>query len=239
MLENRAADISYSPSPDKEVMMITVDEVKKNHKLNVLIETAHRHLGIIGYTEHGFRHAAVVSQRAGKILAQMGKDKRLVELAKIAGFMHDCGNSVNRNDHAHTAAILAYDILNEMGMPIEDVAEVIGAIGNHHETYGLPVSDIAAALIIADKSDVDRSRVRKTGDVEHDIHDRVNYAVHKSNVIVKPDSNEIEIAIIIDQTISSVMEYFETFLGRMQLCRKACAYFEYNFELVINGVRLS
>ncbi|MFP4458339.1 MAG: HD domain-containing protein [Candidatus Zixiibacteriota bacterium] len=222
-----------------EDKIIKIDDIMKNHKLRTLIETAHRQLGVIGYTEHGFRHAAVVSDRSGKILAQLGKPKRTVELARIAGYMHDCGNAISRHDHARTGGIIAYDILNEIGMPIEEIAEVVSAIGNHHETYGLPVSDIAAATIIADKSDVHKSRVRKSGDVEHDIHDRVNHAVKRTNILVHSDERTLELSIVIDTEIASMMQYFETFLERMVLSRLASEYLGLTFELVINGTRLS
>ena len=219
--------------------MITFDDVKQNDKVTTLISTADAQLGVVGYTEHGFRHASIVSSRASKMLAQLGKDKRIIELAQIAGYMHDIGNSVNREDHARTGALLAYNLLLEMGMPIAEVAEIIAAVGNHHEVHGLPVSDIAAALIIADKSDVHHSRVRKTGDVEHDIHDRVNFAVKKTNVMIRTEESVLELSVIIDTEIATLMQYFETFLVRMVLCRKAAEYLKLKFELIINGVRLS
>jgi metal-dependent HD superfamily phosphatase/phosphodiesterase len=186
-----------------------------------------------------FRHAEVVSLRASRILTGLNKTERQIELASIAGYMHDIGNSISREGHARTGAMLSYNILNNMGMPVREVAEIISAIGNHHEDVGIPVSDIAAALIIADKSDVHQSRVRKEGDVEHDIHDRVNFAAKHSTVEVDTDRNRIELSIITDTHIASVMQYFETFLERMIMSRKAANFLGLTFELVINGIRLS
>jgi len=180
-----------------------------------------------------------VAFRASKILEILGESPRVIELTKIAGQLHDIGNSINREDHARTGALLSFDILQKMGMPIEEVAEVIAAIGNHHEENGYPVSKISAAIILADKSDVHYSRVRVDGDIENDIHDRVNYAAQDSNVEVYTDRKVFELSIKIDTEIASAKQYFQIFMKRMVMCELAAKLLGLKFEIVINGVRLS
>ena len=196
----------------------------------------------LGFTEHSVRHSGIVSKWAGEILDSIGAEQRRVELAQIAGYLHDIGNSVNREDHAQSGALLAYNILTRMGMPYKEAAEIMMAIGNHDEQQGLPVSDITAALIIADKADVHKSRVRTNitrmsmGNLN--IHDRVNLAAEKSFVHVDEKTNEIILNITINTDLCPVMDYFEIYFKRMQLCRRAAAFLGKTFALVINGVRL-
>ncbi|MCD6417233.1 HD domain-containing protein [bacterium] len=218
--------------------MILLSDIKQNEKVKMLLTHADRNLCVIGYTEHGFRHADIVSERAGKLMCELGFDERRCQLAQIAGYLHDVGNVVNRRYHAHHSSHIVYDLLSEMGMPYDEVLDIVSAVGNHHEDDGDPISDICAALIIADKSDVHRSRVRNPNTVAFDIHDRVNYAARDSNIIVRnPDT--IELSILIDPDISSVMEYFKIFLDRMEISRKSAKLLGKKFELVINGVRLT
>ena len=215
--------------------MITLKDIKENKELDALIRGAQKQLNAIGYTEHGHRHISIVSQRAGDILEKLGYPERTVELTRIAGYMHDIGNCVNRVDHAHTGAILAYNILKEMGMPIEEITEIMMAIGNHDENTGTAVSDISAALILADKSDVHRDRVVNKNLSTFDIHDRVNYAVEESSTTISEDKKAIILNLKINTEISSVMDYFEIFLDRMLLCRKAAEKLNLKFQLIINN----
>ena len=186
------------------------------------------------YTEHSIRHVSIVSNRAGKILETLGYDKHRVELAKIAGFLHDIGNGVNRVDHAHTGAILAYNILKEMGMDLKDRTEIMSAIGNHDEQTGTAVSDISAALILADKSDVHRDRVVNKNMATFDIHDRVNYAVTNAELTVNNSEKRITLDLTIDNHICPVLDYFEIFMDRTMMTK----YLQVWFELVINDTRL-
>ncbi len=196
----------------------------------------------LGFTEHSVRHSSIVSKWAGDLLQKIGADPHRIELARIAGYLHDIGNSVNREDHAQSGAILAYQILTRMGMGYRDAADIMMAIGNHDEKHGLPVSDITSALIIADKADVHKSRVRPNStrlNTENlNIHDRVNLAAEKSVLEVDAQKGEITLNIIIDTAICPVMDYFEIYFKRMQLCRRAADFLGKKFALVINGVRL-
>lgn len=192
----------------------------------------------MGYTEHSVRHITIVSERAGKILEVLGYDKREIELAKIAGYLHDIGNSVNRTDHAHNGAILAYHILERMGMPIKERIEILMAIGNHDEVTGTAVSDISAALIIADKSDAHRSRVRNKNMASFDIHDKVNYAVTDSQLLVNKEKRIITLQLTIDTKICPVLDYFEIFMDRTMMSKYAAKYLNVWFELLINDTRL-
>lgn len=216
--------------------MLTVKEIADDLEVKALISIADRNLEMIGYTEHGFRHSNIVSERAGMILRSLGYDERRAQLAEIAAYLHDIGNAVNRRGHAIISATLAYPVLTRIGMPVEEALEVVSAIGNHHEGEGDYVSEIAAALVIADKSDVHSSRVRNPDTVKFDIHDRVNYAARKSELTVSDET--ITLSILVDPTISSVMEYFEIFLTRMIVSRGAANFLNRKFELVINGVKL-
>ena len=205
--------------------MITFEEIKKNEEIKTYIRKADESLIALGYTEHSFAHVNKVAETAKYILLTMGYSEREAELAQIAGYLHDIGNSVNREDHAQSGAILAYKILTRMGMEYRDAAAIMMAIGNHDESQGLPVSDITSALIIADKADVHKSRVRvnttRMSTENLNIHDRVNLAAEKSTVEVDAERGEIVLNIIIDTEKCPVMDYFEIYFKRMQLCRRA------------------
>ena len=218
--------------------MVTIDTLKQNERVDALITKADQLLGEIGYTEHGQRHASLSANIAYNIMIRLKKPEKQAHLAAIAAYLHDIGNVINRDYHAQTGAVLAYDILNETGMPYQDVLEVVAAIGNHDENDGQPVSDICAASILADKSDVHSSRVRNLNMIKQDIHDRVNYAAKSSFLRVDEDKKTISLEIKIDTSVSQVMEYFEIFLSRMVVCRRAAEYLKMRFELEINGQRL-
>ena len=215
-----------------------LEDVKNDKEVNVLVDNTERQLTELGYTEHGRRHIGIVSEIAGNILEELGYSEREIELARIAGYLHDIGNSINRMDHAHTGAILAYDILKRLGMPLEDAAEIMMAIGNHDENSGTAVSTVSAALILADKSDVHRSRVRNENLSRFDIHDRVNYAVEEAKVEVDTENKKIYLKFKIDTEICPVIKYFEIFLDRMLMCKKAASYLDVWFHLEINGAVL-
>ena len=222
--------------------MITVAEIKNDEEVKVIMSIAESQIEALGFTEHSVRHSSIVSKWAGEILDSIGAEQRRVELAQIAGYLHDIGNSVNREDHAQSGALLAYNILTRMGMPYKEAAEIMMAIGNHDEQQGLPVSDITAALIIADKADVHKSRVRTNitrmsmGNLN--IHDRVNLAAEKSFVHVDEKTNEIILNITINTDLCPVMDYFEIYFKRMQLCRRAADFLDRKFGLMISNVRL-
>ena len=218
--------------------MVTLEDVKKNEHVKVLIAKADEVLGVIGYTEHGQRHAGLCANIAHNVLTRLKHSEKRVQLAAIAAYLHDIGNVINRDYHAQTGAVLARDILLEMKMLLEDVMEVIAAIGNHDERDGYPISDICAAVILADKSDVHSSRVRTLEMIKQDIHDRVNYAAKSSFLRVEEDKGVITLEIKIDTSISQVMEYFEIFLSRMIVCRRAAEFLKQKFQLEINGQRL-
>jgi metal-dependent HD superfamily phosphatase/phosphodiesterase len=218
--------------------MITIDDVKQNKTVSKLIEKADEALGIIGYTEHGQRHCSLAANIAYNIMIRLGKGEKRAQLAAISGYMHDMGNLINRDFHAQTASVMAFDILREMGMGVDDIAEIIAAIGNHDEKDGYPISDICAAVILADKSDVHRSRVRNTEMLKVDIHDRVNYAAESSFLRIDDGLKEAILEIKIDTSISQVMEYFEIFLSRMLVCKRAAEFLGLKFGLVINDNKL-
>lgn len=217
---------------------VTFEEVRGNEEIKCYISQADKALSAMGYTEHSFAHVVKAADAAEKILKTLGYPDREAELAKIAGYMHDIGNIVNRIDHAQSGAILAFRLLEKMGMEANEIAQVISAIGNHDESTAAAINPIAAALILADKTDVRRSRVRNRDFANFDIHDRVNYAVEESKIYFNEDKTAIVLELKIDTTISAVMDYFEIFLGRMMLSRKAAEYLQIRFELVINGQRL-
>lgn len=219
-------------------MNVTYEDVRNSEEIRTYIKQADESLKAIGYTEHSFAHCTKVAKVAGDLLEKLGYDAHEVELARIAGFMHDIGNVVNRIDHAQSGAMMAFRILDKMGMPPEDVATVITAIGNHDEQTAAAVNAVAAALIIADNTDVRRSRVRNRSTINFDIHDRVNYAAEKSDVILEPDSKTITLDLKINTEICAVMDYFEIFTGRMLLCRKAAEFLGLQFKLDINDVYL-
>ena len=219
-------------------MNITIDEVKANHKVRTYIERADESLIALGYTEHSYAHVTHVAQKAKEILETMGYPQRDCELAEIAGFLHDIGNVINRVDHAQSGAVMAFRILDEMGFSAEETSTIITAIGNHDEGTAFPVNPVAAALILADKCDVRRTRVRNKDTQNFDIHDRVNYAVEKSSLYFSDDKKRLILDLSIDQKISSIMEYFEIFLDRMKLCRRAAEFLGVEFALHINGAVL-
>lgn len=214
--------------------MITFEEIKNNKEINTYIEKADLSLKALGYTEHSFAHVTKVANDAGYILETLGYDKHTVELVKIAGYLHDIGNLVNRIDHSQSGAIMAFRILDHLNMDPSDIADIVSAIGNHDEGSGVPVNPISAALIIADKADVRRSRVRNNSELNFDIHDRVNYSVEKSLLKINTDHTIIKLKLDIDTKISPVMEYFEIFTNRMVLCRKAAETLGMKFKLIIN-----
>jgi metal-dependent HD superfamily phosphatase/phosphodiesterase len=218
--------------------MVTLEDVKKDEEVKALIAKADEVLGVIGYTEHGQRHASLCANIAHNILTRLKHSERKTQLAAIAAYLHDIGNVINRDYHAQIGAVLARDILLEMKMPLEEIMEIIAAIGNHDEKDGQPVSDICAAVILADKSDVHSSRVRTLEMIKQDIHDRVNYAAKSSFLRVEEDKGVITLEIKIDTSVSQVMEYFEIFLSRMLVCRRAAEFLKQKFQLEINGQRL-
>ena len=218
--------------------MITLKDIKENQELDALIRGSQKQLNAIGYTEHGHRHISIVSKRAGDILEKLGYPERTVELARIAGYMHDIGNCVNRVDHAHSGAIMAYNILKEMEMPVDERIEIMMAIGNHDENTGTAISDISAALILADKSDVHRDRVVNKNLSTFDIHDRVNYAVTNAELEIDEKERKIILNLTIDTNICPVLDYFEIFMQRTMMSKYAAKYLKVWFELVINGTKL-
>ena len=217
---------------------ITVQDVKQNEKLAVLIDAANRMLEVIGYTEHGPRHVGFVSHTARSILEQLHYPERMCELAAIAGWVHDVGNAVNRVNHGITGGALLFPILQEMGMPMDEVVTIVGAVGNHEEQNGKVVSAVSAALIIADKSDAHRTRVRRASYNPDDIHDRVNFAIAQNAVEVDPVRRTIRSALSMDES-SSVMDFMEIYLTRMQMCEEAANFLGCRFELVVNGVNIN
>ena len=218
--------------------MITLEDVMKNEEVQAFVNASQKQLKALGYTEHSNRHIGIVSKRTGEILKKLGFDERTVELGKIAGYLHDIGNCVNRVDHAHTGAILAYNILKEIGMPAEERTEIMMAIGNHDEGTGNAVSDISAALILADKSDVHRDRVVNTNMSTFDIHDRVNYAVTNANLELNEETRKITLTLTIDTEICPVLNYFQIFMDRTMMSKYAAKYLNIWYELIINGIKL-
>ncbi len=218
--------------------MITFAEIKKNEAIRTYIQKADESLTSLGYTEHSFAHVSKVAQSAKYILQALGYDKRTIELAQIAGYLHDIGNLVNRYDHSQSGAVMAFQILTDMGFDPEETATIVTAIGNHDEGTGVPVNAVAAALILADKSDVRRSRVRNHDIPSFDIHDRVNYSVKKSSLVIDMEKKSIILRLTIDTKFGTIMDYFEIFLQRMLLCRKAAGFFGLTFKLDINGLTL-
>lgn len=218
--------------------MITYEELRQSPEIRTYISRADESLKALGYTEHSFAHVTRVSETAAYILRELEYDPHEIELAKIAGYLHDIGNLVNRVDHSQSGAVMAFRILDHMEMPPEDIATVVTAIGNHDEGTGVPVNGVAAALILADKSDVRRSRVRNEDFATFDIHDRVNYSVETSRLVLDKEKKTVTLALDIDTEVASVMAYFEIFLGRMVMCRKAADKLGLQFKLNINGQML-
>lgn len=215
--------------------MMTYAEIKNNPQIRTYIQKADESLIALGYTEHSFAHVTRVAAEAKNILAALGYDEHTQELAQIAGYLHDIGNIVNRIDHAQSGAVMAFRLLDKLGFDPEDIATIVSAIGNHDESTAYPVNPVAAALILSDKTDVRRTRVRNHDTATFDIHDRVNYAVEKARTTMSEDKKSIILSLTIDTSISAVMDYFEIFLTRMMLCRKAAEKLGLRFRLVING----
>jgi len=217
---------------------MTYEQIRKDEAVKVYIREADHALEVLGFTEHAFPHVTTVAERAGDILHALGYPERTVELAKIAGYLHDIGNVVNRVDHSQSGAVMAFRILDRMDFPPEEIATIISAVGNHDEGNGVPVNPVAAALIIADKSDVRRSRVRNCADIQTDIHDRVNYSATQSEVSIDREREVLNLSLTVDTEVSSLMEYFEIFMNRMLLCRKAAQALGMRFQLIINGQQM-
>ena len=218
--------------------MLTYDQITKSETIRTYITRADESLVSLGYTEHSFAHVVHVAQTAGYILETLDFDDRTVELAKIAGYLHDIGNLVNRKDHSQSGAVMAWSILNDMACDPVEIATIVTAIGNHDEGTGVPVNPVAAALILADKSDVRRSRVRNTDISKFDIHDRVNYSVKKSLLKINEERTLVKLKLTVDTQYGSVMDYFEIFMARMILCRKAAEKLGLEFKLIINEQQL-
>ena len=214
---------------------VSLEDIRKNPEIQGLIKGANEQLKALGYTEHGTRHATIVSNSAKYIISSICKDERMAELAAIAGYIHDIGNSVNRRGHGEISGGMVYAILNNMGMDVNEAVQIIGAVGNHEEVIGSPISAIAAALIIADKADVHHSRVQNQNPMTFDIHDRVNYSVQDAQLKVDNNEKEIRLELVTDEESATLMEYFEIFLQRMLISRRAADYFGYKFKLKING----
>ena len=217
---------------------ISYEDITRQEEIRTYIRQADAALAAIGYTEHSFAHVTYVASRAGEILQTLGYDARTVELARIAGYMHDIGNIVNRVDHAQSGAVMAFRILDKLGMDAAEVAQIISAIGNHDESTGAPVNAVAAAIILADKTDVRRSRVREPIARAFDIHDSVNYAVTGQKLELNTEEKKITLELMIDTQQSTVMDYFEIFLSRMLMCKKAAQFLGLSFQLCINGMTM-
>ena len=217
---------------------MTYKEIRKNKEVLAYLKKGNDNLGVLGFTDHSEVHCTVVAERAGMIMKKLGYSDQDVEVAKIAGFMHDIGNIINRIDHAQSGAMMAFRLLDHMDMPAEDISTIVSAIGNHDESTAQPINPISAALIIADKCDVRRSRVRNTELIKFDIHDRVNYAVEKAELILSDDKKSLMLDVVIDTEISSVLEYFEIFLQRMLLCKRAAEFLKLEFRMTVNGTNV-
>lgn len=218
--------------------IITYEDIRKNKEINVYISKGNDVLGALGYTDHGPGHTGKVAETAADILLELGYGERTAELGRIAGYIHDMGNMVNRKEHAQTGAMIAFSVLGRIGMDPPELADVVAAVGNHDEDCGIAVSPLSAALIIADKTDVRRSRVRNSDISSFDIHDRVNYAVGQSSLDMDTEAKKISLNLEIDDSICPVMDYFEIFLTRMLMCRKSADYLGMTFHLMINGAKI-
>lgn len=231
------SDVSSSGQPSS-AGSVSLEVVQNDSELLAYMQMGDDYLGVIGYTEHGLRHANLSAHIAGNVLRRLGYDERTCEVASIAGFCHDVGNCVSRSEHWISAAMIARDVLVRLGMPYHDVAAVMNAVGNHEEGASDPATPVAAAVILADKSDVHHTRVRAIDPATFDIHDRVNYAVKRSFLRVDSDTRVLTLEIDIDTAETQIMDYFEIFLDRMSLCRRAAEVLEASFSLVINGTKL-
>ena len=217
---------------------MTYKEIQKNEVVNAYIKKGNDILGVLGYTDHSSGHSSLVAERAAYILTQLGYDEHTVELAKIAGYMHDIGNAINRSRHAEYGALLADTILRDTDMSLEDRITVMSTIGNHDESTGTAVDAVSAAVIIADKTDVRRNRVRNKDMKTFDIHDRVNYAVTGANLKIDTEKKSISLNLQIDEDMCTMYDYFDIFLGRMLLCRKAAEVLGCQFKLKANGIKI-
>ena len=233
----RKSEVAPEPPRAAETPLITLEEIQQDPLFSTFITSADRVMEALGYTEHGFRHANLTGRIAFNVLSRLGHDRPEANLGCIAGYLHDVGNMVARENHGQIGALLVYDVLKDR-MPSADLALVMGAVGNHEEEGGEAVSAVAAAVILADKSDVHRSRVRKAAHIDFDIHDRVNYAAEQSFLRVDSGARTVTLELTIDTEISQVMEYFEIFLHRMMMCRRAAERLECQFKLTINGATL-
>ncbi len=229
-------DTAQSALPTQR--LITLREVRHNEKVRAYIEKANEQMATIGYSEHGLRHAALVAAIARNILLELGYEPRSIELAAIAGYLHDIGNCVHRIYHPQIGATMAFHLLDQMGMAAVEIGTVIGAIGNHEEPEGVPINAVTAAVIIADKSDVHFTRVQNPDPATYDIHDRVNHAVQKSKILIDREQHILTLDLVIAVHESPLMEYFEIFVDRMIMCRKSAAKLDCTFRLIINGVEL-
>jgi metal-dependent HD superfamily phosphatase/phosphodiesterase len=217
---------------------MTYKEIRKNKEINAYIKKGNDNLGVLGYTDHSQVHCTLVAERAAMILEKFGCTEHDIELVKIAGYMHDIGNSINRKNHAEYGALLANELLQRTDMSLEDRVTVVSAIANHDESTGGAVDIISAALIIADKTDVRRDRVREKDKAQYDIHDRVNYAVEASALKISTEKKQIALNLQIDESICTMYDYFDIFLGRMQMCRHAAEFFDARFKLTANGSKV-
>ncbi len=217
---------------------VTYKYIKENEDIKTYITYADKALKELGYTEHSFAHVGIVAENSGMILKTLGYDERIIELCKIAGYMHDIGNCINRQNHALSGAQMAFRLLDKINVPPHEIAQIITAIGHHDEGTAQPLSPMSAAIIIADKADVRRSRVRNRDLIKFDIHDRVNYAAEKSKLYFSEDKKSLIMDLTINTEISSVMEYFEIFLERMLLCKRAALYLDVKFNFIINGLKM-
>jgi len=229
---NGAAAIAATPSTPP---LLALRDVRREPRVKTYIDKANQQMAAIGYTEHGHRHAGIVATIARVILTNLGRDARQTELAAIAGYLHDMGCVVNRAGHVEAGALMAFQILSDLKVDPAEIGDIVGAIGNHEEPHGLPINPVAAAVIIADKSDVHFSRVQNPDPAAYDIHDKVNAAVRKSYLHVDAEAKRIRLELEIDTETASVMEYFEIFIFRMVMCRKAAEYLGCKFRLSING----
>ncbi len=218
--------------------MITYQEIRENEEVKAYLKKGNENLGVLGYTDHSAVHCTLVAEEAGRILRELGYSEHEIELAKIAGMMHDIGNCVNRSRHAEYGAILANEILRNMDLSVEDRATIVSAIGHHDESTGGAMDPVSAALIIADKTDVRRNRVRTKNKANYDIHDRVNYAVTESKVHINREEKSITLNLSVDEEICTMYEYFEIFLGRMMMCRGAAEMLGMTFKLRVNGSKV-
>ena len=236
--ETHPVEPAPGPEPIDEAAVIGLEQVQEHEGVKTFISLADRYLGEIGYTEHGFRHAGLVAKISYNVLHRLGFEDRMAELGAISGYLHDMGNFVSRTMHSQTGAAITYDLLKDLGMSYGEIGIVMAAIGNHEEEFGHPVNPAGAALIVADKSDVHRSRVRVKDPQLFDIHDRVNHAVEHSFLRVDPEARTLTLELTIDTEQAGVMEYFEIFLSRMVMCRRAAEFLECNFKIDINGAKL-